>query len=363
MSSSSTQASERHRPRARCAVLIEKDESPGMLKFRHERLSVKESQGKVLITVERVGGSHGASSASCAPRTARRSPTRTTSRATRRSPSTDGETSSTLPIYIVDDDVYEADETFQVVLSEPEGGATFDPTSDGAPERAVATVTIISDEQVRRKVDELAALVAFNADDALLSANTWAEQFKEAVEYEGEGPLAHHVPARPAVEAHSPSRRRRASSAAAGSASSSSSPSSASSPPSSATSRRPPRLLHGPHGGITAITFVALGTSLPDTFASKTAAQSEPYADASIGNITGSNSVNGSSASASHRRARLRRTACALVCLGFLVFRRAVVGYELGGPPAFAYLTGAFFVGLWFVYITMSVLYTMGYFH
>jgi solute carrier family 8 (sodium/calcium exchanger) len=43
---------------------------------------------------------------------------------------------------------------------------------------------------------------------------------------------------------------------------------------------------------ITAITFVALGTSLPDTFASMAAAQMDPYADASIGNITGSNSVN-----------------------------------------------------------------------
>merc|ERR1712110_1042913 len=43
---------------------------------------------------------------------------------------------------------------------------------------------------------------------------------------------------------------------------------------------------------ITAITFVALGTSLPDTFASKTAATMDPYADASIGNVTGSNSVN-----------------------------------------------------------------------
>jgi len=41
-----------------------------------------------------------------------------------------------------------------------------------------------------------------------------------------------------------------------------------------------------------AISFVALGTSLPDTFASKTAAVMDPYADASIGNITGSNSVN-----------------------------------------------------------------------
>merc|ERR1711977_800542 len=43
---------------------------------------------------------------------------------------------------------------------------------------------------------------------------------------------------------------------------------------------------------ITAITFVALGTSLPDTFASKTAAVQDPTADASIGNVTGSNSVN-----------------------------------------------------------------------
>ena len=43
---------------------------------------------------------------------------------------------------------------------------------------------------------------------------------------------------------------------------------------------------------ITAITLVALGTSLPDTFASMSAARSSEYADAAIGNITGSNSVN-----------------------------------------------------------------------
>jgi solute carrier family 8 (sodium/calcium exchanger) len=44
--------------------------------------------------------------------------------------------------------------------------------------------------------------------------------------------------------------------------------------------------------GMTAITIVALGTSLPDTFASKQAAVEDPYADASVGNVTGSNSVN-----------------------------------------------------------------------
>ena len=43
---------------------------------------------------------------------------------------------------------------------------------------------------------------------------------------------------------------------------------------------------------VTAFTFVALGTSLPDLFASKTAARNEKYADASVGNVTGSNSVN-----------------------------------------------------------------------
>jgi len=43
---------------------------------------------------------------------------------------------------------------------------------------------------------------------------------------------------------------------------------------------------------MTAITFVALGTSLPDTFASKVAAQQEDTADAALGNITGSNAVN-----------------------------------------------------------------------
>merc|ERR1712166_1257017 len=43
---------------------------------------------------------------------------------------------------------------------------------------------------------------------------------------------------------------------------------------------------------VTAITFVAIGTSLPDTFASMTAARDSPNADAAVGNVTGSNSVN-----------------------------------------------------------------------
>jgi len=43
---------------------------------------------------------------------------------------------------------------------------------------------------------------------------------------------------------------------------------------------------------ITAITFVALGTSMPDLFASLAAAKEDETADASVVNVTGSNSVN-----------------------------------------------------------------------
>merc|ERR1712142_1461151 len=43
---------------------------------------------------------------------------------------------------------------------------------------------------------------------------------------------------------------------------------------------------------ITAISFVALGTSVPDTFASKVAAIGDETADSSVGNVTGSNAVN-----------------------------------------------------------------------
>ena len=50
--------------------------------------------------------------------------------------------------------------------------------------------------------------------------------------------------------------------------------------------------LVGLKDSVTSITFVALGTSLPDLFASKQAATMEKTADNSIGNVTGSNSVN-----------------------------------------------------------------------
>ena len=43
---------------------------------------------------------------------------------------------------------------------------------------------------------------------------------------------------------------------------------------------------------MTAITLVAVGTSLPDLLASKQAVTDSTNADAAVGNVTGSNSVN-----------------------------------------------------------------------
>ena len=43
----------------------------------------------------------------------------------------------------------------------------------------------------------------------------------------------------------------------------------------------------GLHVSVTGIFLVAVGTSMPDTFASKTAATHDDTADAAIGNVTG----------------------------------------------------------------------------
>jgi len=139
--------------------------------------------------------------------------------------------------------------------------------------------------------------------------------------------------------------------------------------------------LVGMKPSVTAITFVALGTSLPDTFASKAAAVQERHADNAIGNITGSNSVNvflglglpwliaslhhyfnGSTFQVKAGDLGFSVglfTALSVVCLGLIVARRllAVCGKaELGGPVVVKYVCGAFMIALWFIYVIVSSL-------
>lgn len=128
---------------------------------------------------------------------------------------------------------------------------------------------------------------------------------------------------------------------------------------------------------VTAITFVALGTSLPDTFASRVAAMSEEVADSAIGNVTGSNGVNVflgigipwtiCALYAEFNDPFVARSCgfglsvfvyciCATMCLATLVARRKMCGGELGGNPSSAKLHAAFFVVMWLIYIVVSSL-------
>ncbi|XP_041796082.1 sodium/calcium exchanger 2b isoform X9 [Chelmon rostratus] len=130
---------------------------------------------------------------------------------------------------------------------------------------------------------------------------------------------------------------------------------------------------------VTAVVFVALGTSIPDTFASKVAAIQDQHADASVGNVTGSNAVNvflgigvAWSVAAIYWRIKGKEfmvdpgslafsvtlfTIFAFICMAVLLFRRRPsIGGELGGPKVARLLTSLLFLGLWFLYILFSSL-------
>ncbi|KAG5306650.1 NAC2 protein, partial [Acromyrmex insinuator] len=134
---------------------------------------------------------------------------------------------------------------------------------------------------------------------------------------------------------------------------------------------------------VTAIVFVALGTSIPDTFASKVAACQDKYADASVGNVTGSNAVNvflgigvAWSIAAIYRACHsepflvepgnlafsvtLFCSEACFVIVVLLVRRVKSIGGELGGPFIPKLITSVFLFSLWLLYLIMSTLEAYG---
>lgn len=147
--------------------------------------------------------------------------------------------------------------------------------------------------------------------------------------------------------------------------------------------------------GVTAIIVVAPGTSLPDLFASQAAALADQHADASIVNVTGSNSVNvflgiGLPWSLAAIIWRIRGattewkarypeyvnshpdggfvvkagslgysvivfSCVAVICLGTLRIRRNLIGGELGGGYISKNGTGVFFLMLWVWYLAWNI--------
>jgi len=375
------------------AVYVVGDESPGVLSLPVERIIVKEDAGKATVTLKREYGSKG--TISC----------RVTTKDGRAVAPADylaldtvvtfkpGQTEAKVDVTIVEDNHFEGDEDFTLIFSEATGGAKFHPDCNGGPVRAIAQVVVECDDHSDACSYVLVRCCGFNFDAFQMVMSAWYLQFEEAITYDDEdGSLVGYAMALPwkLAFAFAP----------------------------------PPACLGGwacffvaltfigaltavigdlaGHLGccigidkpITAITFVAIGTSLPDTFASMKAAKEEQYADASLGNITGSNSVNVFlglglpwaiaalywtyfATDEAAWRARyssedwfekgtpigfavpagdlsftvLVFSCCACATLGILFLRRAVFGVELGGPAPWAGITSVTFGLLWCVYI------------
>lgn len=116
------------------------------------------------------------------------------------------------------------------------------------------------------------------------------------------------------------------------------------------------------------------------------AARSEEYADAAVGNVTGSNSVNVFlGLGLPYVLAAIYETStyvkddpdhdglyyvpagplgfsvvvfviCALICIAFLLIRRWALGGELGGTKLGRTASAGFMVFLWFMYIILCIL-------
>mmetsp|Transcript_114707 Transcript_114707/g.319464 ORF Transcript_114707/g.319464 Transcript_114707/m.319464 type:complete len:858 (+) Transcript_114707:106-2679(+) len=307
---------------------------------------------------------------------------------------------------------YERREDFRVILTEATGGAKFDPETDGGADSNILTVFIESEEESKEKVDRLMSALAVNWHKAQVGHANWRDQFRDALYVNGGNDDDEDGGGSPSVQdwiMHIITVPWKVFFAVV--------------PPTDYCGGKlcfvcslimigvvtaiigDLAALFGcvmtiPNE-VTAITFVALGTSLPDTFASKAAAQQDPHADASIGNVTGSNSVNvflglglpwaigaiywsaaGATAKWSEKyeeessiESRFKEdgkaafvvmagslsfsvivfSCCACTCILLLYIRRLVFGGELGGPNAAKWVSSAACVSLWLVYISLSI--------
>ena len=323
-----------------------------------------------------------------------------------------GQTEGIIKIKVIDDDRYEKAERFRVELSNPSDGAKLD--DDGTQ----AMITILNDDQLKEQASKVLQKLG-NRDKFLAVKEAWIEQFMDAIKPSTEGEAA----SKGELVIHIISVFWKVLFAIV--------------PPTNLGGGWAAfmvslgfialmTILVGDLAGlfgcvigcppaVTAITFVALGTSMPDMFASKTAAQADESADNSVGNVTGSNCVNvflglglpwlmGAiywSAGASDK-AKLEWEnmytnpaskfcsknvqdhvknggeaafvvvagdldlsvivfcICAIVCIATMYVRRKVYGGELGGPYAPRMGTAIFFVTLWGIYVLVSALKSTG---
>nr|QTE04368.1 Na+/Ca2+ exchanger 1 [Tridacna squamosa] len=359
-----------------CQVVILNDDEPGTIEFEKPSYLFKESCGVARIPVQRVNGADGVLKAKWKTKDISAVAGRDYDESAGEIEFKHGEVEKHIEITINDDMEFEKDENFELILESVSAGAKL-----GRLQSTV--VTIVNDDEFNGFVSRVTNLTNANLDALRTQRNTWAKQFEQAMNVNGgdlESATAFDYVMHfltfgwKLIFALIP----------------------------------PPTIFNGwlcfvvaismigvltaiigdlasifgclidLKPAVTAITFVALGTSLPDTFASRTAALQERTADNSIGNVTGSNGVNvflglgvSWTVASLYWSAKGKTfevpagdlgfsvtifTVCALVTITLLMLRRYIglFGGELGGPKGPKIASGVFLVFVWIFYVLMS---------
>ncbi|CAF0835261.1 unnamed protein product [Rotaria sordida] len=364
-------------------VTIINDDEPGFIEFEESITLVKESVGKVEIKVVRVNGADGRVSVHYRTKDIDAVASRDYESSQSEIIFEHGEISKIIAIPIIDDLEAEKDESFAVELYDTTGGAQL-----GKHSRTV--VTIINDDDYKTMANRMASLVQIDIDKLSVTKTSWGQQFRDSMNVNG-GDLetakaGHYI-------GHALAFFWKVLFAFV--------------PPTAIASgwltffvsllfiailtaivgdvAAVFGCLVGLKDSITAISFVALGTSLPDTFASMIAAKNSKTADDAIGNVTGSNGVNVFLGlglpwliAATYWESKnlpftvkagdlsfsvLVFSVCCVISMTVLILRRylSVFGKaELGGPTIPKYLCSIFFILLWIGYLTLSGLQAYG---
>jgi len=366
-------------------ITILNDDEPGVIQFEKRGYLVKESVGDAEINVVRQNGADGVITVNYSTKDKTAVDGKDYEGQNGVLKFNHGETHQIIRVPIVNDMVFERDEMFEVILSDATGGAKI-----GSINRTAVTIT--NDDEFNSVLNKLMLMTNTNVDEMRVHNETWAQQLKDAMNVNG-GDIENATTVDYVMHFLTFGFKIIF----------------AFIPPAGLAGGWPCFFvslgmigvltaivgdlagifgcLIGLKNTVTAITFVALGTSLPDTFASKAAAVGEKTADNAIGNVTGSNSVNvflglglpwtiaaiyhavkGTAGGFAVPAGDLAFsvtvfTICAISTIALLMVRRMVGVFgkaELGGPVGPKYATSAFLIGLWFLYVTLSSLKAYG---
>ncbi|KAL1129071.1 hypothetical protein AAG570_013603 [Ranatra chinensis] len=364
-------------------ITIIDDDEPGIFQFEKRGTIVKESAGSVSLNVIRTRGSDGDVEVSW--RTIDKSAI--SGKDYQGGNGTllfkHGETSRILEIPIFNDYDPEKDEHFEVELYEPTAGGRI-----GNINRIA--ITISNDDDFNNMMDRLMVMTSTNLDLIQVHKSTWCQQFKEAMLVKG-GDIENATATDYVL--HFLSFFWKVLFALI--------------PPASILGGWLCFILSlacigvmtavigdiatifgclvGLEDTMTAITLVALGTSMPDTIASRMALINSKYADDAVGNIYGSNSVNvflglglpWSLATIYHYSkgsvfvvpseglgfSVLLYSIAAVLAMTLILARRNLSFFgkaEIGGPAIGKYFSASFLITLWILYIILSYLQIAG---